>query len=178
MSDKLRARRELLRSRLLEALELKQLPRAGWQRVGVPTPESVAAHSWGVAWLVLMLCPPALDRGRALAMAVLHDAGEVRTGDFTPHDAVAPDDKQQAEIEAVRALVAPAADQAELAELWLDFDRGASAEGRFVRACDKLDMALQAEIYRDRHTIDTAEFVTSALEAIDDAALRALIDGE
>ena len=38
-----------LRERLAEALLLKEVPRAGWARVGVPRPESVA-HSWGVAW--------------------------------------------------------------------------------------------------------------------------------
>ena len=55
---------ELLRARLLEALSLKDLARAGWVRAGVQHPESVAAHSWGVAWLVLALCPAELDRGR------------------------------------------------------------------------------------------------------------------
>ena len=42
---------------LLEALRLKRLKRAGWVRKGVPDPESVAGHSWGVSWLVLVLLP-------------------------------------------------------------------------------------------------------------------------
>ncbi|MCB9755489.1 MAG: HD domain-containing protein [Myxococcales bacterium] len=83
-----------LRACLLEALTLKELARAGWERIAVERPESVAAHSWGVAWLVLALCPAALDRGRALAIAVVHDLAEVRVGDLTPHDAVAPADKR------------------------------------------------------------------------------------
>ena len=79
---------DALRDRLSAALALKALPRAGWVRAGVRHPESVAAHSWGVAWLVLVLCPPALDRGRALAIAVAHDLPEVTVGDITPHDGV------------------------------------------------------------------------------------------
>ena len=55
-------RTDLLRARLLEALALKELPRAGWVRERVQQPESVAAHSWGVAWLVLVLCPEHINR--------------------------------------------------------------------------------------------------------------------
>ena len=43
---------------LLDVLGLKALDRTGWVRRGVQSAESVAAHSWGVAWLVLALCPP------------------------------------------------------------------------------------------------------------------------
>jgi len=165
---------ERLRDRLLEAFELKQLQRAGWRRAGVSAPESVAAHCWGVAWLVLLLCPPELDRGRALAMAVLHDAGEVRAGDITPHDEVPIDAKHRAELAGLRALVPPGEAGDALIELWLDYERGDSAEGRFVKACDKLDMALQAQRYGASHGIDADEFITSALEVIDDEQLRAL----
>ena len=40
-----------------ETLALKAVDRAGWVRRGVTRPESVAAHSWGIAWLVLLLLP-------------------------------------------------------------------------------------------------------------------------
>ena len=103
-----------LRAVLLEALALKALPRAGWLHAGVEQPESVAAHSWGVAWLVLALCPEGVDLGRALAIAVVHDLAEVRVGDITPRDGVAPDEKAAREQAALRALVAPLAAAAEL----------------------------------------------------------------
>ena len=156
--------------RLREALALKDLPRAGWARVGIERPESVAAHSWGVAWLVLALCPPGIDRGRALAIAVLHDLAEVRIGDLTPHDAVAPADKSRAELEALSDMVAPLAAGEEMVALWRELEEGSSPEGRLVKACDKLDMALQAQRYR-RRGVDTSEFVDSALTAL--AALGA-----
>ena len=167
---------ESLRAALLEALALKALPRSGWRRVGVSSPESVAAHSWGVALLALVLCPPRLDRARAVAMAVLHDLAEVRVGDLTPHDGVDPADKQRRERSALAALVQPLPGGTELTALWEAFETGASAEARFVRACDRLDMALQAARYSAEQGVDTQEFIASALAQIDDPTLRALIE--
>lgn len=169
------AREERLRARLLETLLLKELPRAGWARAGVERPETVAAHSWGVAWLVLALCPPDLDRGRALAMAVAHDLPEIRTGDRTPHDGVPAETKRHDEQQALTALVAGLPWGEEIRELWRECEEQSTAEGRFVKACDRLDMALQAERYATSQGVDTTEFIASALAAIDLPALRALI---
>lgn len=165
-----------LRDQLLEALQLKALPRSGWVRVGVEQPESVAAHSWGVAWLVLTLCPRELDRGRALAIAVVHDLAEVRTGDITPHDRVDPADKSAREAHAMQAMLAALPNGDELLALWRQYEDGSTAEGRFVKACDKLDMALQASVYA-ADGVDTAEFVASALARLSEPALRALATG-
>lgn len=162
-----------LRAALLDSYALKALPRAGWLRAGVAHPESVAAHAWGLSLLVLALCPPALDRGRALAIAAVHDLAEARVGDITPHDGVAKADKRRLEVDAMRALLAPLPNAADLEALWWDYEDGRTAEGRFVKALDKLDMALQAAIYA-ADGVDTAEFVDSALAHLDDPTLRAL----
>ena len=164
-----------IKARLLECLALKALPRAGWVRKGLADPESVAAHSWGVAWLVLTLCPPGVDRGRALAIAILHDLAEVRVGDLTPHDPVSKAEKARREDAAFDALVAPFPHVAELRALYAEYADAATPEGRFVKACDKLDMALQAQSYQSNSSIDLIEFVNSALDRIDDDAMRALI---
>jgi len=163
-----------LRDRLIEILELKELPRTGWLRVGVASPESVAAHSWGVAWLVLALCPEGVDRGRALGMAVLHDLAEVRVGDLTPHDGVDRVEKVAREQRALEELLSPVPGGGDLAALWREFEAGRSAEARFVLACDRLDMALQAARYSARDGVDTAEFVESALSVLQGTELQAL----
>lgn len=159
---------------LLETLGLKAVARAGWVRVGVRDPESVAAHTWGVAWLALALCPPGLDRGRALAIALAHDLAEVRVGDITPHDGVPKAEKHRREAQALRDLLAPLPNAAELAALWTEYSAGVSPEARFVRACDKLDLALQAHHYAETQGAPTGELLDSALAALDDADLRAL----
>lgn len=163
-----------LRARLVEVLALKDLRRSGWVRIGVKEPESVAAHSWGVAWLVLVLCPETLDRGRAIEIAILHDLAETRVGDITPHDRVEGHRKRAMEAEAMQSLVRSLPRGEHLYALWREYEDSSTAEGRFVKACDKLDMALQAGHYADQG-YETREFVESALDRLDDPTLRALL---
>jgi putative hydrolases of HD superfamily len=63
---------------------LKLLPRTGWLQRGVSPAESVAEHSYGVAVLALVVgdAAPGVDRGRLLAMALLHDMAEALLGDL------------------------------------------------------------------------------------------------
>ncbi len=168
---------EALRRTLLDGLRLKRIDRAGWLRAGVRAPESVAAHTWGLCWLICALCPPELDRGVALAIATVHDLAEVRVGDLTPYDGVDKAEKRAREERAITAMLAPLPGGAELLERWWDYELGRTAEGRWVKALDKLDMALQAAIYAEAG-IDTAEFVDSALAALDAPTLRALAAGD
>lgn len=176
MTDRPSAELDDMREHLKRAMTLKELPRAGWVRAGVDSPESVAAHSWGVAYLVLALSPlrDDIDLGTALSMAVIHDLAEARTGDITPHDGIARADKARLESKALEALVAPLRHRRELQQLWRDFEDGTTREGRFVRACDKLDMALQAQRYAQTQGRDTTEFIESALAEIDGPDLRTL----
>lgn len=168
------------RAVLLDALALKALPRAGWLRVGVESPESVAAHSWGVAWLVLALHPPTIDLQRALSLAVIHDLPEVFAGDITPHDAISPADKHQREADALQKLLSPLPDPsrvASLTALWHEYTDGLTPEARFVKACDKLDMALQAASYQAHYPhLSLREFIDSALQSLSDPLLRALLN--
>ena len=157
---------------LLEAARLKAVARAGWVRAGVPSPESVAAHSWGVAWLVLVLLPPELDRERALSYAILHDLAEVRTGDLTPTDGVSREQKIRREAEAMADLCRrlPA-----VLATWQAYEAQADAEARFVRQLDRLDMAIQAVVYANQ-TPELHEFIASAAAVVDDPSLRPLLE--
>ena len=162
---------------LLEATALKALPRAGWVRQGVRGPESVAGHSWGVAWLVLALLPDTMDRGRALAYAVLHDLPEVRVGDLTPKDQVSPAHKHQREAAAMEGLAARVGETrgGALSELWQAYEAQGDPEARFVRELDRLDMALQALTYARQGAQGMAEFLESAAEVVRDPALAPLL---
>ncbi len=157
---------------LVEILRLKALDRAGWVRRGVPAPESVAAHSWGVAWLVLVLLPPELDRGKALAYAVIHDLAEVRVGDITPLDGVT--DKPAREVAAMAAICQ---DRRDLLEIWQAYEAQADAEARFVRELDRLDMALQALAYHRAGNAGMSELVESAAKVVRHPMLRPLLAG-
>ena len=123
---------------------LKEVDRAGWKRIGVERPESVAAHSWGVALLALLRCPPELDRGKLLAMAVLHDLAELRVGDLTPHDGVSKADKHARERAAMDELLA---DRPDLRAIWDEAEAKETPEARLLDQLDKADMGVQAERY-------------------------------
>ena len=157
---------------LLEVLGLKALPRAGWARVSVENPESVAAHSWGVAWLALVLLPPHLDRARALSYAVLHDLPEVRVGDITPADGVSRAEKHTREQAAAESLFSTRPD---LLDLWQAYERQEDPESRFVRQLDRLDMALQAVHYAREGTEGVEQFLDSAAQVITDPTLVAIL---
>jgi len=158
---------------LLEAVRLKSLSRAGWVRKGVPAPETVASHSWGVAWLVVALLPVELDRGRALAYATLHDLPEVRVGDITPVDGISAEDKATREHAAMRALGTSAP---HVQALWETYERQEDPEARFVRELDRLDMAIQALAHYQAGNAGMAEFVASARSFIRHPALVPLVE--
>ncbi len=70
---------------LFHGNQLKRTVRTGWVQRGIANAEDVAAHSYGVAFTVLVLAqtiPTKLDVEKALAMAILHDLPEGVTTDI------------------------------------------------------------------------------------------------
>ena len=157
-----------MRDRLLDYLGLKQLPRTGWVRSNVSNPESVAAHSWGMAILALRLAPNDIDLTKVLSMCLVHDLPEVIVGDLTPHDDIT--NKAEQEHDAMRRL-AP-----EWLALFEEYEAGESKEAKFVKQIDKLDMGLQAILYQNEQGLDLSEFLVSAKAKISDADLCQILE--
>lgn len=156
-----------MRETLKEILGLKKVARTGWVRAGVPAPESVAAHSWGMSMLALKLCPAEIDLVRVLSLCIVHDVPEVRVGDLTPYDDRS--NKSKDEHSAMLAL------SPEWIELFEEYENGLTPEAKFVKQLDKLDMALQASIYQDSTDLDLSEFIESAKSSIFDERIQALL---
>jgi putative hydrolase of HD superfamily len=150
------------RETFIEILGLKDLDRAGWLRSGLTNVESVAAHSWGVAFLAFHLCPDELDRSRLLEMAICHDVAEVKVGDITPHDGVSVEDKVSMETEAMEEISSKLPRGKEMLELYQEYEEGLTPEARFLKLCDKLDMALQSYEYQNRTDQDLSNFRITA----------------
>lgn len=149
-----------MREKLLAYMGLKDVLRQGWVNAGVEQPESVAAHSWGMAVLALKLCPQHLDLTRVLTMCLVHDLPEVVVGDLTPSD----DRSTKAEDErAAMVNLAP-----EWVEIFDEYEAQSTEEAVFVRSLDKLDMALQANVYMSRTDLDLASFIESARTVLGD----------
>jgi len=138
---------------LLRANQLKRLPRTGWVMRGVAGAESVAGHSFGVAFISLILAEMAdkpLDKAKLLTIALLHDLPESVVGDLPTPAAAAyfpAGAKQKAEAAALGELLhhLPCAERWHA--WWQEFADGTSAEGRLVRDADRLGMLIQAYVY-------------------------------
>ncbi|OYR69080.1 HD domain-containing protein [Halorubrum ezzemoulense] len=169
---------------LLDAYALKDERRTGWQLRGVNEPESVAAHSWGVAYLVLTLGDrfredlPGVDRDRALRLAVVHDVAEAETGDVATRaaDVTADDDaagdavdreaKVAAEREAMRDLAGPLPER--VRDAWEAYEARNSPEAVLVKECDLLDTCLQALRYERGDRYDPERGDPDAFREYDD----------
>ena len=154
------------RETFIEILGLKDLDRAGWLRSGLSNVESVAAHSWGVAFLAFHLCPEELDRQRLMEMAICHDVAEIKVGDITPYDGISSEDKVAMETEAMLAISSKLPRGVEMLELYMEYEAGITPEARFLKLCDKLDMALQSYEYQNRTDVDLSNFRITASKLV------------
>lgn len=154
--------------RAFEMIALKDVRRTGWVLRGVHRPESVADHSWGTALLALLFLADArrsegpLEGERVLAIAVIHDLAEVRTGDIPrrvdpSRQPLGEADKAEAERRALAELVGTGRPLSELRELWEEYEAAATPEARYVRDMNLVDMCLQALRYEIEKRYDPAD---------------------
>ena len=160
---------------LLAQFGLKALARQGWVDVGVPLPESVAAHSWGVALLAIHLLPAHLDMGKELRFAILHDLPEAKTGDFTPRHQVPKNQKIALERTALAHLLANTPRTDTITAIFEEYLSQSCEEARFIHQLDRLDMALQAVFYQRTSTAELRTFIDSAACAIHAPNLQEIV---
>ena len=135
--------------------QLKRTARTGWVQRGVPNPENVAAHSYGVVFTALVLVQlidEPVDVNRVLAIAALHDLPEGLTTDIpTPAWRYLPEGiKMQVERGAMSEILAGMPFAPDFMALWEELHTAETAAARLVHDADKLDMFLQAVIYEEQ----------------------------
>jgi putative hydrolase of HD superfamily len=137
---------------LLQANRLKTTPRAGWVIRGLNKVESVADHSYGVAFVALTLAEliqKPIDREKTLTIAIIHDLPESAITDI-PAPALRhfpAGAKRQAELSAMTEIMASLPFGERLQSWWQEFEDCSSIEGRLVRDADRLELSLQAYVY-------------------------------
>ncbi|MBO6558576.1 MAG: HD domain-containing protein [Pseudomonadales bacterium] len=168
-----------------ELVHLKQLFRKGWLERGIPEQrcESVAEHTFGNVMLCVLLADqfPELDGEKVLRLAVLHDIGEAYVGDITPQDRVDSEEKSKRESEAVEKILSKLPNGERLINDWHEYERQSSPEAQFVKQIDRLELAMQASVYKKQGLVDSEDFMASAERGLKAptmveimAALRAL----
>ena len=140
---------------LLHGNQLKRTARTGWAQRGVPNAENVAAHSFGVVFVALVLAQVVdeeLDLGRLLAMAALHDLPEALTTDI-PTPAwryLPPGIKTAVERKAMQEMLDETQFAPAFMALWEELHAAQTPEARLVDDADKLEMFVQALVYEQQ----------------------------
>jgi putative hydrolases of HD superfamily len=159
----------------IEVGKLKRMPRRGWVINQIKNPESIAEHIFRatlMGWL--MAEGKRFNVEKLLKIALVHDLCEVYAGDTTPYDSVLPKDKkklkalmktwprftpeekeQRAKQKHINEKAGlsklifnlPARAKKEVMDLWMEYEKGVSKEGRFFRQADRMENFLQAYEY-------------------------------
>jgi len=145
----------------LEDIErLKRVPRSGWWYYGITDPESVADHSFGVISLAYTLATllnesgtleRELDLLKILKMAILHELGETRIGDLQleARKFLGEEQVENAERKVVEEITKDLGKLGEeIRNVYQEFIERKSPEAKFVHLVDKLELLMQATLYR------------------------------
>jgi len=126
---------------ILELDRLKGVTRKS-KPIGLDRYENSAEHSWQIAMFAASMAEfaePGIDLHRVVAMLLVHDIGEIDTGDTIVYAEEGLAERKAAERVAVERIfgMLPNAQGAKFLALWEEFEAGESAEARFAHAADR-----------------------------------------
>ena len=105
--------------------------------------ENSAEHSWQGAIAAIVLqdyYPEKLKMEKVISMLLIHDLGEIYAGDtwvFDDEKKIHSHDRELESIEKTMSLL-PEEKYLNMKNLWLEFEKGQSAEARYARVIDAL----------------------------------------
>ncbi|MGZ8868355.1 MAG: HD domain-containing protein [Thermoanaerobaculia bacterium] len=131
---------------ILELDKLKGVTRKT-RPLGLDRYENTAEHSWQIALLAVSMAEHAharVDINRVIAMLLVHDIGEIDTGDTIVYAEEGWPERKAAERAAVTRIFGILGEPARstFMDLWNEFESAATAEARFAHAADRAMPAL------------------------------------
>ena len=185
---------------LIKVGELKRKYRKGWRVHQIKNSESTADHIFRmtiIAWVLGRR--KRLNMEKVIKMALIHDLCEIYAPDVTPYDPLLPKDPKKAmkvlkswpkftpalkektyidkyrrEFRALKKATSklPPNLKTEIINLWLDFEKGLTKEGRFVKQVDKVENLLQGlEYWKKYGRIQHRLWMRWIKEIVDDPIL-------
>jgi len=143
---------------ILELDKLKGVTRKT-RPLGLDRQENSAEHSWQIAMLAATLVAYAadpVDLDRVIRMLLVHDIGEIDTGDTIVYAEGGWEERKAAELRAVERIfgLLPAGQGEPYLALWREFEAGETAEARFANAVDRampvlLNLANDGQSWRE-----------------------------
>lgn len=126
---------------ILELDKLKGVTRKT-RPLGLERYENPAEHSWQIALMATSLAhhaETALELNRVVGMLLVHDIGEIDTGDTLVYAEGGWEERKAAELAAVKRIfgMLPQPQGAAFLALWQEFDQGDTPEARFAHAVDR-----------------------------------------
>lgn len=118
--------------------------------------ESVAEHSWRMSLMAMLLRHefPEVDMDKVICMSLIHDLGEVFTGDIPTFLKTDADTKKEDDLLARWVATLPAPYAEEMAALYAEMNALQTAEAKLYKALDKLEAVIQ----HNESPIDTWEY--------------------
>ena len=132
---------------LFKANILKKIPRSGYHFLGAGK-ESVAEHSFSVSFIAFVMSQiePDVDAFKLIAMSLVHDLPEAKTGDLNyVHKNYVSADEDKAINDATRNV--PFGHS--IVELTREFNRGESMEAKLAHDADQLSFILELKALSD-----------------------------
>jgi putative hydrolase of HD superfamily len=126
---------------ILELEKLKGVTRKT-RPLGLDRYENSAEHSWQLALLAISLerfATSPVDMNRVVRMLLIHDIGEIDTGDTIVFAEDGWADRKAAELNAVKRIfgLLPEEQSADFFALWQEFERAKTPEALFAHAVDR-----------------------------------------
>jgi putative hydrolases of HD superfamily len=126
--------------------------------------ESVAEHTWRLCLMAMVLAPefPGVDFARLVKICLVHDLGEAVGGDVPAPEqarrlaaglATGKGKDERRDLLTVLEPL-PSALQAEIAELWDEYEAARTPEAKLAKALDKLETIMQHTQGRNPESFD------------------------